>query len=398
MNFFKNNLDKTFERLVKKFLAKIKYGHLVVKFPSGEKKTYSGIEDGLTASIDIHNYKFLSYIFKRGSVGYAEAYMKGFYSTSNLTNLLMLSHKNEKYFLDNVNSNIFYSTFSKIRHFLKDNSKSQSKKNIKYHYDLGNKFYEQWLDQSMTYSSAIFDNKNTNLLDAQQNKYKKIADSLSLNENSKTLEIGCGWGGFTSFVAKNYKCKVDAITISREQFDYTASKIQKEGLGEKVAVHFKDYREISNKYSNIVSIEMFEAVGKKYWNSYFDIIQNSLAEDGKAALQIITINENRANDYQNRPDFIQQYIFPGGMLPTKKQLEISAREVGLKCLELLSFGNSYAKTLNIWNAQFQESWNEVARFGFDKKFKRMWEFYFSYCETGFLSSSTDVSHFLLNKK
>ncbi len=398
MNFFKNNLDKTFERLVKKFLAKIKYGHLVVKFPSGEKKTYSGIEDGLTASIDIHNYKFLSYIFKRGSVGYAEAYMKGFYSTSNLTNLLMLSHKNEKYFLDNVNSNIFYSTFSKIRHFLKDNSKSQSKKNIKYHYDLGNKFYEQWLDQSMTYSSAIFDNKNTNLLDAQQNKYKKIADSLSLNENSKTLEIGCGWGGFTSFVAKNYKCKVDAITISREQFDYTASKIQKEGLGEKVAVHFKDYREISNKYSNIVSIEMFEAVGKKYWNSYFDIIQNSLAEDGKAALQIITINENRAKDYQNRPDFIQQYIFPGGMLPTKKQLEISAREVGLKCLELLSFGNSYAKTLNIWNAQFQESWNEVARFGFDKKFKRMWEFYFSYCETGFLSSSTDVSHFLLNKK
>ena len=397
MNFFKYNLDKTLERLVKNFLLKIKYGNLEVVFPSGEKQIYSGIDDGLSASIHIHDYSFLSYIFKRGSVGYAEAYIKGFYSTKNLTNLLMLSHKNEKYFLENINSNIFYLTLSKIKHFLKDNSKSQSKKNIKYHYDLGNRFYEKWLDQSMTYSSAIFDKNNTNLLDAQENKYKKIADSLSLNENSKTLEIGCGWGGFSSYIAKNYKCKVDAITISKKQFDYTANKIQKEGLGEKVAVQFKDYREINKKYSNIASIEMFEAVGKKYWSSYFDIIQNSLSNDGKAALQIITIDESRAKDYQTRPDFIQQYIFPGGMLPTKKQLEISAKEVGLKCLELLSFGKSYAKTLNIWNSQFQESWNDVARFGFDNRFKRMWEFYFSYCETGFLSNSTDVSHFLVKK-
>jgi len=328
MNFLKNNLDKTFEKLLKNFLSKIKYGRLEVEFPSGEKIIYSGIEDGLTASISIHNYKILSYIFKRGSIGYAEAYMQGFYSTNNLTNLLMLSHKNEKYLLGNINSNIFYSTVSKIKHFLKDNSKSQSKKNIKYHYDLGNKFYEKWLDQSMTYSSAIFDNKNTNLSDAQLNKYKKIADSLSLNENSKTLEIGCGWGGFSSYIAKNYKCKVDAITISKEQYDYTANKIQKEGLGEKVAVQFKDYREINNKYSNIASIEMFEAVGKRYWNSYFDIIQNSLSENGRAALQIITIDESRALEYQTRPDFIQQYIFPGGMLPTKQQLEISAKDVG----------------------------------------------------------------------
>ena len=397
MNFFKININTTLEKLVKNFLSKIKYGTLEVKFPSGEIKTYSGIDDGLTASIHIHNYNFLSYIFKRGSVGYAEAYMKGYYSTNNLTNLLMLSHKNEKFFLDNINANFFYSTLTKIKHFLKDNSKSQSKKNIKYHYDLGNKFYEKWLDQTMTYSSAIFDRKNTNLLDAQQNKYKKIADSLSLNENSKTLEIGCGWGGFSSYVAKNYKCKVDAITISKAQFDYTANKIQKEGLAEKVDVFFKDYREIKKKYSNIASIEMFEAVGKKYWNNYFDIIQNSLAEDGKAALQIITINENRAEDYQNRPDFIQQYIFPGGMLPTKNQLQINAKEAGLKCLELLSFGKSYAKTLQMWNSQFQKSWNDVSKFGFDEKFKRMWEFYFSYCETGFLSNSTDVSHFLLKK-
>ncbi len=397
MTFFKNNLDKTLEKILSNFLSKIKYGTLEVQFPSGEKRIFTGIKDDLIATIDIHNYNFLSYIFKRGSVGYAEAYIRGFYSTPNLTNLLMLSHKNEKFFLENINSNIFYLTLSKIKHFLKDNSKSQSRKNIEYHYDLGNKFYEKWLDQSMTYSSGIFDRQNTNLSDAQLNKYKKIADSLSLKENSKTLEIGCGWGGFSSFVAKNYKCNVDAITISKEQYNYTASKIQKEGLGEKVSVHFKDYRDINNKYSNIVSIEMFEAVGKKYWHNYFDIIQNSLSENGKAALQIITINEKRAKDYQSTPDFIQQYIFPGGMLPTKSQLETSAKEVGLKCLELLSFGKSYAKTLNIWNTQFQASWNDVSGFGFDNKFKRMWEFYFSYCETGFLSSSTDVSHFLVKK-
>ena len=397
MKFFKNNLDKTLENLVKNFLSKIKYGNLDVEFPSGEKKIYSGIDNGLNASIIIHNYNFLSYVLKRGSVGYAEAYMKSFFSTPNLTDLLLLSHKNEKFFLDNIDSNIFYLTLSKIKHFLKNNSKTQSKKNIKYHYDLGNKFYEKWLDQSMTYSSAIFDQQNTNLSDAQLNKYKKIADSLSLNENSKTLEIGCGWGGFSSYIAKNYKCKVDAITISKEQYDFTASKIQNEGLGEQVAVQFKDYREINNKYTNIASIEMFEAVGKQYWQNYFEVIRNSLSYNGQAALQIITIDDKRAEDYQNRPDFIQQYIFPGGMLPTKQQLNQNAKEVGLKCLELLSFGKSYAKTLNIWNSQFQSSWNDVAEIGFDNKFKRMWEYYFAYCETGFLTNSTDVSHFLIKK-
>ena len=397
MNFLSNNIDKTLEKLLNNFLSKIKYGMLEVQFPSGEKKIYTGIDDSVTASIQIHSYNLLSYIFKRGPVGYAEAYMKGFYSTPNLTNLLILSHKNEKFFLENINSNIIYLTLSKIKHFLNDNSKSQSKKNISYHYDLGNKFYEKWLDHTMTYSSAIFDQKNKNLPDAQLNKYKKIAESLSLNENSKTLEIGCGWGGFSSFVAKEYKCKIDAITISKEQYNYTANKIQKEGLGEKVEVQFKDYREINTKYSKIASIEMFEAVGKKYWKNYFDIIQKSLSENGKAALQIITINEKRAEDYQRRPDFIQQYIFPGGMLPTKKQLDYTAKEVGLKFLELISFGKSYAKTLSIWNSQFQDSWGDVSTIGFDSRFKRMWEFYFSYCETGFLSGSTDVSHFLIKK-
>ncbi len=397
MNFFKTNADKTVEKILSNFLSKINYGSLDVLFPSGNRNTFSGKEKGPSASINIHNYTFLNYILKRGSVGFAEAYINKVYSTNNLTNLLMLSHKNEKYFLESINSNIIYLAFSKIKHFLNNNTKSQSKRNIRYHYDLGNKFYEQWLDRTMTYSSAIFDKKNTSLSEAQVNKYKKIANSLKLNENSQTLEIGCGWGGFSTYVAKKYNCKVDAITISKEQYNYTSKKIQKEGLGEKVFVHFKDYRDVNTKYSNIASIEMFEAVGKEYWFNYFEIIKNSLSYHGQAALQIISIDEKRAEDYQSRPDFIQQYIFPGGMLPTKKQLELSARDVGLKCLEVLSFGQSYAKTLNIWNTQFQKSWKDLSKHGFDDKFKRMWEYYFSYCETGFLSNSTDVSHFLIKK-
>ena len=397
MNFFKTNAESSIEKILNIFLSKINFGSLEVLYPSGKKKVFKGKEPGPSAFIQVHNYSFLTYIFKRGSVGFAEAYINGLYSTNNLTNLLMLSHKNEKYFLQIINSNFIYSTFSKFKHFLNKNSKSQSKKNIKYHYDLGNNFYEQWLDKTMTYSSAIFDQQNTSLKSAQINKYKKIAESLSLNENSQTLEIGCGWGGFSTYVAKNYNCKVDAITISKEQYDYTAKKIQHEGLNEKVSVLFKDYRDVKTEYSNIASIEMFEAVGKQYWSNYFEIIRNSLSYHGKAALQIITIDETRSRDYQGRPDFIQQYIFPGGMLPTKKQLELNALAVGLKCLEVLSFGKSYAKTLNIWNSQFQKSWIDVAKYGFDDRFKRMWEYYFSYCETGFLSSSTDVSHFLIKK-
>tara|TARA_Y200000002_G_scaffold364426_1_gene353428 strand:- start:918 stop:2111 length:1194 start_codon:yes stop_codon:yes gene_type:complete len=397
MNFFKNNIDKSLEKILNSFLSKIHFGKLEVQFPSGQKKLFIGVEDGYFATLKIYNYKFLSLIFKKGSIGFAEAYIKGFYSTNNLTNLLMLSHKNENYFLDDKKTNLFFSIYNKIRHILNENTKSQSKKNIKHHYDLGNKFYEKWLDQSMTYSSALFDQNNTSLSDAQLNKYKKIADTLSLNENSKTLEIGCGWGGFSSFIAKNYKCKVDAITISKEQFEFTSNKIQSEGLSEKVSVQFKDYRDVNTKYSNIASIEMFEAVGKKYWNNYFNILNNALSNNGKAAIQVITIDEKRSLEYQRTPDFIQQYIFPGGMLPTKNQLEQNAKNVGMKFIELLSFGKSYAKTLNLWNEQFQQSWEDVSKFGFDHRFKRMWEFYLSYCETGFLSKSTDVSHFLVKK-
>ena len=392
-----NKFKPPFEIVAQKFLSKIKYGELSVKFPSGSSQSFRGINSAHKADLIINNYKFIAKIFKKKSVGFAESYMDGDFSSSNLTNLLLLAFRNENYFFENLKSNIFFNIYSKFKHFLNENTKSQSKKNIEYHYDLGNNFYTKWLDRSMTYSSAYFEKENQNLFDAQLNKYHKIAESLNLNENSKVLEIGCGWGGFSSYAAKNFKSKIDAITISKAQYEYASNKIQKEGLGEKVSIKFKDYRDIDSQYSNIASIEMFEAVGKKYWEKYFDIVSNSLINSGKAALQIITIDEKRSLDYQNEPDFIQQYIFPGGMLPTKKELVEINNKVGLDFKEIKSFGLSYAKTLNLWNTQFQSSWNDLVKLGFNYRFKRMWEFYLAYCETGFISKSTDVSHFLIIK-
>ena len=392
-----NKFKPPFEIVAQKFLSKIKYGELSVTFPSGSMQSFSGIKGEHKADLTINNYKFISKILKRKSVGFAESYMDGDFSSSNLTNLLLLAFRNENHFLLNLKSNIFFNIYSKFKHFLNENTKSQSKKNIQYHYDLGNNFYTKWLDRSMTYSSAYFEKENQNLFDAQLNKYHKIAESLNLNENSKVLEIGCGWGGFSSYAAKHFKSKIDAITISKEQYEYASNKIQKEGLGEKVSIKFKDYRDIDTQYSNIASIEMFEAVGKKYWEKYFDIVRNSLLNSGKAVLQIITIDEKRSLNYQNQPDFIQQYIFPGGMLPTKKELLEINNKVGLDFKEIKSFGLSYAKTLSLWNKQFQSSWNDLVKLGFNDRFKRMWEFYLAYCETGFISQSTDVSHFLITK-
>ena len=249
----------------------------------------------------------------------------------------------------------------------------------------------------MTYSSAIFSPNNDNLYNAQINKYNQIAKPMNLSENSTLLEIGCGWGGFSTYVAKNYKSKVKAITISKEQYEYASQRISKEGLNEKISIEMRDYRDINEKYSNIASIEMFEAVGKKYWITFLDKIKNSLLSEGVASLQIITINEIMADKYQSNPDFIQQYIFPGGVLPSKSQLKNISSDIGLSFIELQNFKNSYAKTLQIWNDKFQTSWPEIASQGFSLRFKKMWEYYLSYCDVGFLTGATDVSHFVIKK-
>ena len=385
------------KKIADNFLIKLKKGKINIIYPNNDQRFFIGEKNGSEADIILNNYKLFSKSLRKGATGFAESYMDGDFNTSNLSNLLLFAFDNEYDLLENANNHSFIDYYIKFRHYLNQNTKTKSKKNIKYHYDLGNDFYQKWLDQTMTYSSAIFSNENSNLYDAQLNKYDQIAQPMLLNENSNVLEIGCGWGGFSAFIAKKYKSKVKAITISKEQFDFASEQIFKEGLNEKVSIQMQDYRDINKTYSNIASIEMFEAVGKKYWSTFLEIIKKTLIPGGLASLQIITIRDDKAFEYQKNPDFIQQYIFPGGILPSKKQLKDLSKYFGLSLTEEKNFKYSYAKTLQTWNEKFQKSWPDIAKQGFSLRFKKMWEYYLSYCEVGFLTGTTDVSQFILKK-
>lgn len=397
MGIIDNYFSDSVKRIADNLLSKTKLGNLIVTYPNGEKREFLGEQSGYSVDIKFNNYKLFTKLFRKGATGLAESYMDGDFETNNLSKLLLFCYENESYFLKDKNKYLILDCYIRFKHYLNENTKSKSKKNISYHYDLGNDFYKHWLDKSMTYSSAIFSSSSTDLFDAQINKYEQIAKPLNLNENSTLLEIGCGWGGFSTFVAKNYKSKVTAITISKEQYDFASKKIFQEGLNEKVNIKIKDYREINESYSHIASIEMFEAVGKKYWETFLNTVKNSLSPDGLASLQIITINDDKVKEYQNNPDFIQQYIFPGGVLPSKMQLKKITNQIGLTLTELQNFKNSYAKTLQIWNNKFQIAWPNIAEQGFSLRFKKMWEYYFSYCEAGFISGATDVSQFIIKK-
>ena len=397
MSILDSYLNNSMKKIAYNFIQKIKKGNLHVTYPNGDKTIFKGKKSGYIADIKLNNYRLFTKLLRKGATGLAESYMDCDFQTNNLSKLLLFAQDNESGYLSDIKKNSFIDYYIRFKHYMNENTKYNSKKNISYHYDLGNDFYKHWLDKSMTYSSAIFPEKSGSLFDAQINKYEQIAKPLNLNENSNLLEIGCGWGGFSTYIAKKYKSKIRAITISKEQFEFTSQRILTEGLNEKIIVEMRDYRDINENYSNIASIEMFEAVGKKYWLTFLNALKNSLSSNGIASLQIITINEDKAELYQNNPDFIQQYIFPGGVLPSKSQLVNITDKIGLSFTELQNFKNSYAKTLQIWNHKFQLEWPNIASQGFTLRFKKMWEYYLSYCEAGFISGSTDVSQFILKK-
>ena len=398
MIIFDGYFNNSMKKIADKFLLKLKKGRLNVIYPNKDQRLFIGEKDGYEASIKLKNYKLFSKLLRKGATGLAESYMDGDFDTTRLSDLLLFGFDNESDFLSSRNNNLILEYYIKLRHYWNQNTKTNSKKNIKHHYDLGNDFYKHWLDQTMTYSSAIFTEKNHDLYGAQIHKYDQIAKPMQLNENSNLLEIGCGWGGFSSHIAKKYKSKVKAITISKAQFDFASQHILNEGLNEKVSIEMRDYRDINSTYSNIASIEMFEAVGREYWGIFLETIKKSLIPEGLASLQIITIKDEKAFEYQKNPDFIQQYIFPGGVLPSKKQLKNLSKDIGMSFIEIENFKNSYAKTLQMWNFKFQKAWPDIAlQQGFSLRFKKMWEYYLTYCEVGFLTGATDVSHFILKK-
>ena len=282
--------------------------------------------------------------------------------------------------------------------FLLKIQKKKSIENISKHYDLGNEFFSLWLDKTLTYSSAIFENEKNNLEDAQINKYQKLVNLLKPKMGDKILEIGCGWGGFAEYLGKNFDIKMDCITISKKQFEFSKERIFKNKLNEKVNIQMMDYRDVKNKYNSIASIEMIEAVGKNYLKSYFKKIKENLGQQGVAAIQAITIDDKLFDRYKKKEDFIQKYIFPGGFLPSKKSLYKYAKDSGLSMEEYNSYGSHYSNTLNIWRGEFISKWEEISKQGFDLTFKRMWNFYLSYCEAGFKSKNIDLIQFSMQNR
>ena len=382
MNFW----DKIFLKGIKKF----PYGSLQIEWPDGKSQKIDAIHKGPNAKLKIVDSNVVREIIQGGSIKFAELYISKRIITNNLTNLMHYCALNNDQAEETFKITIFRYLYNKYLHFKNKNTKIQAKKNISHHYDLGNQFYKYWLDKSMTYSSAIFNGKNDNLELAQNNKYQKLADLSSIKEGDNILEIGCGWGGFSEFLAKNYDCQITALTISREQFQFTTERMEKANLTSKVKVVFCDYRNIKGQFDKVLSIEMFEAVGREYWKTFFEKIKTILKPNGNVGLQLITIDDKIYNVYKNNPDFIQKYIFPGGMLPSVEVLKNIIENTSFRINSINSYSNDYAKTLNIWNKEFNRNWTKIEKLGFDERFKLLWNYYLSYCEGGFLSKNIDL--------
>jgi cyclopropane-fatty-acyl-phospholipid synthase len=390
-------LHKIADKIIFNILKRISVGYLEITSISGELLKFGNYEDKLKADLKIKSSALSYNLIKGGSVGLAECYMKNEFETSNLSNLIELAARNinivHKFagILDLKFLNYIKNKFIK-------NTKSRSKENIAKHYDLGNDFFSLWLDKTLTYSSAIFDEQNKDLAEAQNNKYQKLINLIQPNNGDKILEIGCGWGGFAEYLGKNYDVKLDCITISKKQFEYAKERIHNCGLNEKVNIEIKDYRDLNSKYNSIASIEMIEAVGQNYLESYFKTIKDNLTDSGKAAIQAITIDDSLYDRYKNKQDFIQKYIFPGGFLPNKNTINKLVSKNGLSVNSYISYADHYANTLVIWRDEFNKKWSLIKNQGFDLTFKRMWEFYLSYCEAGFKSKNIDLIQFSLQNK
>lgn len=378
--------------------AHLSAGSLSVRIPDGRTFRVVGSKPGPNAEVILHNWHLPHRAFSNATIGVAESYIDGDWTSPDITAFLELFLVNQEMGekLAGGASRVM-TAVQRLRHWLNENTLTNSKKNISAHYDLGNAFYSAWLDPSMTYSSALFANGAQSLEAAQTAKYRALVKNMGIRPSDHVLEIGCGWGGFAEFAAKEIGCKVTGLTISRQQLDYASERIFKAGLSDRVAIKFQDYRDEKEAYDHVVSIEMFEAVGERFWPAYFGKLNASLKPGGTAGLQVITISEPNFKLYRQRPDFIQRYVFPGGMLPTPQHLLTLGAGHGLALKNEIMFGADYARTLKDWRARFNSAWADIQRQGFDARFKRLWEFYLHYCEAGFRSGYIDVRQVVFAK-
>jgi cyclopropane-fatty-acyl-phospholipid synthase len=383
-------------RIAGKLIPKNLRGSLRLTLPSGREFVLGTPGSGHDADLELHNFKVLWSGMRRGQLGFFECYMDGDIDSSEPA-AFMRFYLDNRAAIDGAGTGIFFpSWFDKLWHKRRENTKKGSRRNIAAHYDLGNDFYKLWLDETMTYSSAVFEGPGNSLEAAQRRKYQKVMEALELKRGDSVLEIGSGWGGFAEEAGKA-GASVRGITLSTEQLAYAKSRMEKAGLARACDFHLEDYRDTRGVFDRIASIEMIEAVGEAHWPAYFRTLFDRLRPGGIAAIQGITIAESNYDAYRNGVDFIQRYIFPGGMLLTKQIMRQQAEMAGLVLDRVETFGQNYATTLKMWRDRFEAAWPEVSKLGFDERFRRMWRLYLAYCEAGFAEKIIDVGIYRLRK-
>ncbi|QDK44595.1 SAM-dependent methyltransferase [Bdellovibrio sp. ZAP7] len=382
-------------KLLMKLLQNSKGATLRVTFPDGTQDSFGAGEPII--SVRAHNWRVFDELIDKGDLGMAEAIIRGDLEVDDIAALVQWACDNEDAVNRLLHGTWYGTLFARLRHLMNPNTKNGAKKNIMAHYDLGNQFYSLWLDPSMTYSAGLFDSSSVDLQQAQMKKYDRIIDALDIRAGDHVLEIGCGWGGFFSRAVERTGCRVTAVMNSPSQAQYNRELIARSGFGNQVELRQQDYREIEGRYDKIVSIEMIEAVGEKYWPEFFNKVSSSLKDKGSALIQSITIQDQYFEQYRRKTDFIQRYVFPGGMLLSNQVFDRYASQFDLKNERPFEFGVSYADTLLKWKENFHAVEADVRQMGFDDKFMRLWDLYLSYCEGAFRAERINVGHYLLQK-
>ena len=377
--------------------TRINRGRIDFVMEDGRTFRAEGEEPGPVSEIRVHNHDTFARLMREGDLGFCDAYIEGWWSTPDLQAFLDFLRSDNDVLYDGFPGMMFVRFYERMRHWMNRNTREQARKNISYHYDLGNDFYGLWLDDTMTYSSALFRTGQESLEVGQTQKYASMVDRMGAAPGDHVLEIGCGWGGFAEYAAKERGLRVTCLTISQEQFNYARERIDKAGVSDLVTFKLQDYRDEQGTYDGVASIEMFEAVGEKYWPVYFETVHERLKPGKKATLQIITVADERFNTYRKKVDFIQKYIFPGGMLPSPSALRSEVQRAGMEFVSSLEFGESYSQTLRRWHETFNARWQDVQKLGFDDRFRRMWNFYLTSCAAAFHSGNCDVTQITIRR-
>jgi cyclopropane-fatty-acyl-phospholipid synthase len=366
------------------------HGTLTFELPSGRDLRIEGKGPGPDGRLIVRDFRFVSRVLASADIGFGEGFIAGEWDTPDLAALLEVFTRNFDRLEQLVAGNPIMRAINFLAHAFNRNSKAGSRRNIHAHYDLGNAFYERWLDAGMTYSSARYEAPGQPLIEAQRNKYLSLARQIDLRRDHHVLEIGCGWGGFAEFAAGELGARVTGVTISPSQYDFARKRLFEQGLAERADIRLLDYRDVAGRFDRVASIEMFEAVGEAYWPAYFGKIRDVLSPGGRAGLQIITIRDELFSVYRQRSDFMRKYVFPGGMLPSEGRLREETDRAGLEWETIARFGQNYADTLAEWAARFEDAWEEIKPLGFDERFRRLWSFYLRYCEAAFRTERTNV--------